>query len=398
MRKIYFIGSGMGDEDLLTKESEKIMLSCDEIYAFDRLSELFKALRGDIIKCSYGGLLELLDRSSSKTIGVLVSGDAGFFSIASTLAGKLENRYEVQIICGISSVQYFCAKLKISYENIKVISLHGRDQNILGALAYNRYTFILTGGSSNASDILKKLLRAELCDIKVTAGEKLSMPGEKIISGTVAELSGCTFDSLTVLLFENENPVQNEASLFDSDLIRDKTPMTKQEVRWVSVNYLNISPDDIIYDIGAGTGSVSIEMARKAYNGVVYAIEKERGAYDLLLKNMRKLRAFNVIPVFGNAVEEIEKLPAPNKVFIGGSCGELSRIVSYLDGINSRMKFVINAITLETLSEAITILKKLKISIQVTCINCAKNKSAGEYNLMMANNPVYIIAGGKNAE
>ena len=115
----------------------------------------------------------------------------------------------------------------------------------------------------------------------VYSGEMLSMENERILSGTFEEMTKNSFDNLTVLLFENKNAVCKDISLFDEDFIREKTPMTKQEVRWISVNSLKIAPTDIIFDIGAGTGSVSIEMARKAYN----RITSYNVCYTKLLRN-----------------------------------------------------------------------------------------------------------------
>jgi len=398
MKKLCIIGCGMGKESLLTKEASERMISCDEIYAFDRISELFQHVRHDIIRCSYAGLFELIDFSDAQTIGVLVSGDVGFFSIAKNLTVELGKKYEIETLCGISSLQYFCAKIHVSYENVEIVSLHGRDNCILGCLAYNRYTFVLTGGANNAADILIGLAKADLPDIRVTSGEMLSMQGERIRNGAIAEMSCYLYDSLTVLFFENPNPFQKEKPLFDKDLFRDKAPMTKQDVRWASTNYLKINPEDTIYDIGAGTGSVSIEMARKAYKGIVYAIEKNRDAYDLLERNKKQMGAFNVISILGNAKDEIINLPIPDKAFIGGSSGELPEIIEYLHNANPNILFVINAITLETLSSAMDVLKRLQFEIQITCMNCAKNNIVGEYNLMMASNPVYIITGEKNAD
>lgn len=398
MKKIFIIGAGMGREGLLTKESNQLLLSCDEIYAFDRLAELFSPFRKDIIRCSYAQLIGLIKDSKALVIGILVSGDTGFFSIAKTLTDKLGVGYELESTCGINSLQYLCSKLKLSYENIKIISLHGRNNRILGSIAYNRYVFVLTGGANNASDILKELLKAGLGEIEVTAGEKLSISGEKIISGSVLELSNYIFDDLTVLLFKNIAPSPKEMPFFDEDFIRSKTPMTKQEVRWASVNCLKIMPSDIIFDIGAGTGSVSMEMGRKAYDGLVYAIEKEEASYELLKKNQKKLSAFNVIPIKGDALLEIKKLPTPNKVFVGGSSGELESIIQYLYELNPNIIFVVNAITIETLLEATKVFKALNFKMNITCLNCSRNKAIGDYNLMIANNPVYIIVGEKNAQ
>ncbi|WP_010249629.1 bifunctional cobalt-precorrin-7 (C(5))-methyltransferase/cobalt-precorrin-6B (C(15))-methyltransferase [Acetivibrio cellulolyticus] len=395
-KEVFIIGSGPGDIKELTQEALELIASCDEIYSFGRIGELFHSLRDNIIKCSIVDIEDRINHSSKAKIGILVSGDVGFFSMAKTLSEKLDGKYSVHLICGVSSLQYFCAKLKIDYENVKVVSLHGRNANLPGSIAYNRYTFVLTGGENNASYVLKDLVKKGLSGIRVAAGEMLSMVQERIIIGTVEELSEMVFSSLTVLLFENENYKSKENALFDREFMRNETPMTKQEVRWVSINMLEINPCDILFDIGAGSGSVAVEMGRKAYDGLVFAIEKEQSAFELLEKNRSALGALNVIPVFGEASEEMQKLPIPDKAFIGGSSGNLNCIIKYLYQINSEIKLVITAITIETLGMAMAVLKEIDFHAEVVCLNSARNKTIGEYNLMMANNPVYIIRGTAN--
>ncbi len=392
-KEIFIIGSGPGDLNELTKRAEKTIANCDEVYAFDRLGELFKSCREDIVKCSLLDIEEKIIHSSSHKTAVLVSGDVGFFSLAKILNEKFQNKFTVSCVCGINSLQYFCAKININYDFVRTVSLHGRESNLLGSIAYNRYTFVLTGGENNASFVLKDLVTKGLSDVKVIVGEMLSSLQERIIKGTVEELSNEVFDSLTVLLFENKNFISREDVLFDRELSRNETPMTKQEVRWVSINMLNIKSNDILFDIGAGSGSVAIEMGRKAFDGLVYAIEKDTEAFELLDKNKSQLGAFNIIPVFGEAMEEIKKLPIPDKAFIGGSGGNLESIIKYLYQINEDIRIIVTAITLETLSIAVAAFKEINFDMEVTCLNCAKNKKIEGYDLMIANNPVYILKG-----
>lgn len=397
-REIFIIGCGPGDPELITRRGAQLIVNCDEVYAFDRIGDLYQACRSDIIKCAYQDIEDKIRSSAAAKTAVLVSGDVGFFSMAKTLNEKFSPGFQVSCVSGISSLQYLCSKIKLNHESVKAVSLHGRDANLPGSIAYNRHTFVLTGGKNNASDVLRNLAEVGMPDIRVTAGEMLSMPNERILSGTVEELSQERFDSLTVLLFENENVADREAPLYDRELSRNETPMTKQEVRWAAVNMLGIRPCDILYDIGAGSGSVAIEMARKAHEGLVFAVEKEESAYELLCRNKSDLGALNVFPVLGDALEEVRKLPLPDKVFIGGSGGSLDGLVRHLYEANQKIRIVVTAITLETLGAAMAVFKELDFHIDVVCLNCARSKKAGGYHLMTANNPVYILCGEKNEQ
>jgi precorrin-6B C5,15-methyltransferase / cobalt-precorrin-6B C5,C15-methyltransferase len=395
-REIFIIGSGPGAPGEITGNSAKLLEICYEVYVFDRIGDLYSGLLKDIIKCSYQDIEEKIRNSQAQKIAVLVSGDVGFFSIAKKLNEKFRIDFDVFFICGISSLQYFCSKIKLNYEDVKTVSLHGREGNLQGSIAYNRYTFVLTGGPNNASKVLKELYKNGISGIKVTAGELLSMPDERILCGTVEELSEIAFDSLTVLLFENENYVNKDVPLFDKELSRNETPMTKQEVRWFAVNLMRIEAGDVLFDIGAGSGSVAIEMGRKAHEGLVFAIEKTDNAYELLCKNKYELGALNVIPLLGEALEEIVKLPVPDKVFIGGSGGNLNELIKSFYKENKDVKMVITAITLETLNVALETFKEINFKTDIVCLNCSRSKKAGNYNMMIASNPVYIISGEKD--
>jgi precorrin-6Y C5,15-methyltransferase (decarboxylating) len=331
--------------------------------------------------------------SKSERIGVLVSGDTGFFSIAKTLIEKLADSCNIDVVCGISSLQYFCSKIGISYENMKVVSLHGRKNSILGSISYNQKVFVLTGGNNKAHAVCSSLTDNGLGDVVVTAGENLSMPKERIIKGSAKELSEYTFDDLTVLLIENHNFVNCYLPLYDRDFIRGNIPMTKEEVRFVTLSKLAVEPCDIVYDIGAGTGAVSMEMARKAYDGCIYAIEHKEEAVDIIKQNRQKLGGYNVSVIHGKAPETLLKLPKPDKAFIGGSSGNMNEIVEVLLEKNPNIKLVANAITLETLNEAVTAFEKHGFETDIVCINVSASKRVGGYHMMMANNPVYVIKG-----
>ncbi|TYQ12745.1 UNVERIFIED_CONTAM: precorrin-6Y C5,15-methyltransferase (decarboxylating) [Acetivibrio alkalicellulosi] len=397
-KEVYIIGAGPGKTSELTKEAIRLIKDCKEVYSFERIASLNSDLRVDIRVCTYGEIINRVNQSTAKSIALLVSGDIGFFSIAKTLIPKLEENCSVKTVCGISSMQYFCSKIGVSYENINVVSLHGRSKSILGNVSYNNHVFVLTDGVNRADKICIQLCENMLFDIKVYVGENLSMENERIFEGTAYEGSKQRFDQLSVLIIENQSYADKNIPLFDEDFTRDDAPMTKEEVRWSSVNNLKIKSGDIVFDIGAGTGSVAIEMARKAYEGIVYAIEKNNDTFHLLKENIVKLRAFNVIPISGEASEEIKKLPIPDKAFIGGSGGNLKEIIKYLYTINPNIRMVVNAITLETLVTATEVFNDMKFKTKTVCINCAKNRPVGNYNMMIANNPVYIITGEKYEE
>ena len=184
-------------------------------------------------------------------------------------------------------------------------------------------------------------------------------------------------------------------------LTRAKIPMTKEEVRWVSVARLGVQPGDTVWDVGAGTGAVTLELARKAMDGAVFAVERNPDAVALLVENRQKLGGFNVHIVEGHAPEALENLPAPDCVFVGGSGGEMWKIIEIALRKNPSVRIVINAIALETLQETQNALAELGfVDVEITQLSAARGKSVGRYTMMIANNPVFILSGrgAKNAE
>ncbi len=394
MKKLYIIGAGTGAEDFLTQRALKLIKSCDVVLSTSgRLSALLAGVREDIKEYAVSEIAGKILAAKGLNIGLLVSGDTGFFSITGRLAQKLEGAMDIEIVCGISSLQYFCARTGTGYENIKIVSLHGRENNILGAVAYNPVVFALTGGTSKAHTICRELAESGLPEIKATVGEKLSMPDERIVRGTVRELSQYIFDDLAVLLLENPGCANPYLPLRDRDFERGEVPMTKEEIRAVTLSKLAIMPSDTVYDIGAGTGSVAIEMARKAFEGCVYAIERKEEAIELIRKNREKLGAYNVTVVSGTAPNALEGLPRPDKAFIGGSSGNMGEIVGRLLEMNPQVHIAANAITIESLNEAVASFEENGLDTDIVCINSAVAKKAGRYHMMNANNPVYIVSG-----
>ena len=169
--------------------------------------------------------------------------------------------------------------------------------------------------------------------------------------------------------------------------------MTKEEVREVSVSKMRLENDSVIYDVGAGSGSVSVEMACKAIEGHVYSIEKKDLAVELLKKNKKKFACDNITIVPGLAPQALKDLPVPTHAFIGGSSGNLYEILELLLARNPKIRIVINCITLETVTESLNALDKLPFTdVDIVSITAAKSKKIANYNMMMGQNPVYVIS------
>lgn len=398
MLQVKVIGIGPGNPELLTGAAQKALATCTLLAGDKRmLSQLESSGKRLFPTIKTAELVEIAKAADPERdiLGILVSGDVGFFSLAQTIAGKLPD-CRVERYCGISSLVYFAAKLGLAWEDARIISMHGRNQNLVRAVRENKKVFALTGGENSVARLCAELTAHGLGALQVYAGESLSYPEEKLSRGTAAELAGQTFSSLAVMFVLNPQPVQAFSTrvhgLDDSLFLRGKAPMTKQEVRSVSISKLNPARDAVLYDVGAGTGSCSVEMALQAPLGKVYALEQKEEALGLLAENKKLFGTENLEIVPGEASASIPALPAPDGAFIGGSSGNMAAILDLLYAKNPACRIVINVIALETLAAVISYYQqKAGYTLDVVQIFAAENKKLGRYNLMMAQNPIYVI-------
>ena len=393
--KVRIIGVGPGNERYLSFAAKEAMLEASLVVTTPRLFECFSSLVPRLKKLSLSDIEGAIVSGfgEHEKVAVLVSGDVGFFSASTSLLTRLSKRSDITIECisGLNSMQYLCGKVGIAYEGVKSMSLHGREGSIIPFVSYNPLVFALSGGAIKAHHIIEELVGANLGEVVVTIGENLSATDERILTGSAKSLVNERFTDLSCVLVQNEKYTNPHTLLRDEDFTRGKVPMTKQAVRSLALVALNIQPADCVWDVGAGTGAVSIAMARLAHENFVYAVEKKDEAAALLRLNGERLGAHNMRVIEGAAPKSLLELPTPNKVFIGGSSGNLGLIVERATMVNPQVRIVVTAISLETLSEAMSVFKGQGFEVEAVCINAAVSDRVGSYHLMKAENPIYII-------
>ncbi len=402
--RVNIVGIGPGNPDLLTGEARQAIAASNILLGDKRMLSAFADSSKtvyDTIKTSAIAEVAAKADPAKDVLAVLVSGDVGFFSLAKTISGKLPD-CECVRYCGISSLVYFASKLQLSWDDAKIVSMHGRDQNLVAAVAQNKKVFSLTGGDHSPQALCKQLCEHGLGQVLVYVGENLSYPEEKITQGTAEEISALNFPSLSVMMLLNDEANCFEPTvhgLADDLFMRSKVPMTKQEVRSVSMSKLMPKATDVIYDIGAGTGSCSVELALIAKQGKVWAFERNPVAVELLGKNKELFGLTNLDVIAGEALENIKTMPAPDCVFVGGSGGDLCEMLDVIYAKNSKCRIVINAITVETLAQVAAYYKEHPdYSLEIVNVFVARSKKLGSYNLMMAQNPVYVMTALKKED
>lgn len=394
-KKIKIIGIGMDGIKTLTAEGAAAVASAEVIIGSKRVAELFFNT-GKEVFASYKTeeIAEYIKNSEYKNIAVLMSGDCGFYSGTEKLLQQL-CKYETEVICGISAPIYFCSKIKIPWQDMHFVSLHGTDANIVRNVCAYEKTFFLLGGKITPSDLCKRLCKYGLKNTKVYIGENLAYENERILSGKAENFADIKTENLCAAIVINPDYEKGVRSCIpDGEFVRaDKIPMTKLEVRSVCVSKLEIAHDSVCWDIGCGTGSVSVEMAYRCTDGKVFAVDKNSAAIKLTEVNRRNFRCDNIEITECEAEKAAEALPPADCVFIGGSGGQLEKIIEISYQKNPRVKIVITAVSLETLRESIAVFDKIGVETEITQIAVTRTKKAGSHTMLSAENPVFIIKG-----
>jgi precorrin-6Y C5,15-methyltransferase (decarboxylating) len=400
-KEITILGVGTGSGQL-TQAAIDAVKNAELVIGAKRVTDALKGFHKPVEHAIASDRIESIIReSAARRIVVAMSGDTGFYSGTKALLERIAD-LNPAVLPGISSVAYFAAKLRTAWDDALLCSVHGRSANFIAKIKTHPKVFLLTGGEWDVRAVLDALNAYGLSNVRAAVGENLSYENERITRGTAAELASMTFDQLSVMLIENPDAafavITHGRS--DEDFLRTEVPMTKSEVRAVTLSKLKLTRDAVCWDVGAGTGSVSLEMAEAAEDGFVYAVEQKPEACALIEQNRRRLGIMNVAVVEGTAPEALSELPKPTHVFIGGSGGSLREIMEAAIAKNPAVRIVLNTVTAETFAEALTVIKALPLKdAEIAELNVSRARKAGRYHLMTAQNPVYIIScEGENAD
>lgn len=403
--QVSVVGIGMGNPALLTAEAERALRAADCVIGAERAVEAAAGNKARFISMDNAKILAYIRaHPEHRRIAVVMSGDTGFYSGAKKLLPLLRD-YAPRVCPGISSLQYLCAKLGTSWDDACVLSLHGRNSPAVPFVAEHKKVFALLGGSDAVNRVCAELCDAGFADAVVSAGERLSYGDEKITTGTAEELKDIRFDPLSAVLIRNKSarPGKRACCLPDDAFIRSAdgavVPMTKSEVRAISVAKLMLDGSSVVYDIGAGTGSVSVEMAGICTRGRVYAVECKKDAAELIRRNKKKFGLHNLSVVEGAAPGACGPLPPPTHAFIGGTSGNMRQIMEMLAQKNPQVRIVANLITLESIADMTRCLEELGWhDAEIVQVTVARSKKLGSHHLMSGQNPIMIVTCQKTAD
>ncbi|MBI5212788.1 MAG: precorrin-6y C5,15-methyltransferase (decarboxylating) subunit CbiE [Nitrospirae bacterium] len=412
MNKIYVIGIGYKP---LEKRAQEIISNSSVILASNRLSEVFKGYDEfeavkDRVKV-INNVDETINFIKSKIsnlnqIILLASGDPTFFGIGRRAVREF-GRDAVEIISDLSCIQIAFSRIKESWDDAFLMSLHGGpdpekrrrlpyETNDIPSLLqkYNKIA-VLTDKENNPSEIAKVLLQSEII---IYVCEKLGYEDERITEGTPQEIAKMSFSSPNVVIIKQSEagfqPSPIPFGLKENELAHSRGLITKDEVRAITIHKLRLPQKGVFWDIGAGSGSVSIEAARLYPELKVFSIEKDEEQIDHIKENKGRFNASNIEIVKGEAPDVLNGLPLPDRVFIGGSGERLKEIMDYV--IETKVKLiVVNAATIETMNDAVECFENHGYNIAISEISVSRAKTIAGKRHMSALNPVFIITGEK---
>lgn len=396
--RISIVGLGPGAEACMTGEARAAIARADCVVGARRMLAAAAPGQEVLEAATPQAMAEAIQAHPEYgSIAVVMSGDTGFYSGTRKLVQYLPE-HPVEILPGISSLSYLCARLSCSYEDVACVSLHGRTRPIAEEVRANCRIFVLVGGSTGVKDLCRVLTESGLGAVKVYVGERLSYPDEQIRTGEARELAEQDFAPLSAVLIEN--PAADRAvgiGLPDSKFCRGSkpegmVPMTKSEVRAVCLSKLQLTERSVCWDVGAGTGSVSVEMALQARRGQVYAVERVQEAAALVEENRRRFSLDNLTVVSGCAPEACRELPTPDRVFLGGTSGRFREIIALALEKNPAVRIVAAAVSLESVAELTACMEAFpELEWETVCLFVARTREAGHYHLFSGQNPVYLF-------
>ena len=408
MKKISIIGMGMSFKDLTQKHID-IINNADIILGGKRHLAYFRHLdiKKKIIESNIKEILEFIKLNfQNKNIVVLASGDPLFYGIGNYLSKNISKEH-IDIYPNISALSYAFSKIKESWHDAFVISLHGRDHldNFFASLINHKKIAVYTDNKQNPSWLAKQMIEKKITDFQMCVLEDLGMNSEKISWHSIDEAADLEFSQLNIVILKkiNENnhikpytkPYTKPYIGMPDDLfIHEKGLITKAEVRAVSISKLDLKSHHILWDLGAGSGSVSIESSVFIQKGKIYAVEKNKNRVEQIRQNKEKFQAHNIEIIHGELPDSMNKLPKPHRIFIGGGGKNLNLILEQAcENLLNNGIIVINAVLISNISNSLNILKSKNFTTDLFEINISRLKSMPWDGRMEALNPVWIITG-----
>jgi len=407
LSKIHIVGVGGDGLAGLTARGREILTSADMVFGSDPALRLLPEVNAERIRIG-ADLQEVLEKLranfGTKRMVVVAGGDPLFYGVARYLCDRLgKDRFEV--LPHVSSMQLAFARIKETWEEAYLTDLSTRSlDDILDRVRTSETVGLFTSENHHPARIARELLVRGLDYFRAYVCENLGGPDERITQGELVDIQNMSFDSLNVMILKRK-PGRPDARRATRQLMRFGNPddvfaqsrpktglITQAEVRAIALSQLDLQHGDVMWDVGAGSGSVALEAAQLVEPGKVYAIEQDSADYHLIVANAEQFGIRNLQAVFGTAPAVFHDLPDPDAIFIGGNGGEVTRLLEEsFKVLRPGGRLVVNVATLEMLSSTYGALKRLAPQISVLMVNIARSVEQMEALRFEAVNPTFVL-------
>jgi precorrin-6B C5,15-methyltransferase / cobalt-precorrin-6B C5,C15-methyltransferase len=404
---------GVGGDGLagLTVRSRELLTNADVVFGSDSVLRLLPELKTERRRIG-SDLQEVLDairgQMGKKKIVIVATGDPLFYGVARYLCDKIGPEH-FEVIPHVSSMQLAFARIKESWEEAYLTDVGRRAlDEVLDRIRTSETVGLFTSEQHDPPTIARELLARGIDYFRAFVCENLGGPDERVTQGDLAEIAAMQFNPLNVLILKRK-PDRPDVLGHGRKLMRFGNPdevfaqsrpksglITQAEVRALALAQMDLHPEAVAWDVGAGSGSVAIEAAQLASHGIVYAIEQEATDYHLMLANLETFGIKNVKPVFGMAPAVFRGLPNPDAIFIGGNGGEVARLMqASFQALRPGGRLVVNVGTLEMLASVHGVLKSLTATVQVMLVNLARGVEQLESVRFESVNPTFLLTASK---
>ena len=409
--KIYIIGVGSDGLTGLTARARELLQEADLILGSESTLELVPEPPAQ--RLPIGANLQEVVNTLETNLGkkrmvVVAGGDPLFYGVARYLCDRLgKERFEV--IPHVSSMQLAFARVKESWEEAYLTNLatHALD-SVLDRIRTAEIVGLFPSEEEGPATIAHQLLARGLDYFRAFVCENLGGPDERVTQGELADIEDMEFSPLSVMILKRKPgrpDQQRAASRFrrfgnPDDVFAQSRPksglITQAEVRAIALAQLDVQPASVVWDIGAGSGSVAIEAAQLAHLGMVYAIEQEVADHHLIVANAQTFGVKNLTAILGTAPAVFDGLPAPDAIFVGGTGHEVARLLeAAFKALRSGGRLVVNVASLESLNTTYEVLKRQASPVQALLVNIARGNEQLETLRFEAVNPTFLLAVSK---
>ena len=402
MKTIYVIGAGVEGQEGFGSRALELIDQAELLIGGERQLALFPDFSGEtiVVGAHPSEVVCNLTQETRMTV-VLASGDPLFFGIGRLLLRNLPSE-RLEFVPNVTSIQYAFSKIRVPWDDAVFVSAHGRGvKGAVDRIVANDKAAVLTDTVNTPAAIARELIERGRDGYAAYLCENLGAAEERIIETDVKGLVDVVAAPLNVLILIKEYESSDAQyvptlGIPDDQFATVRKLITKEEIRVVTLAKLKLRHDMTLWDVGAGSGSISIEADHLLPNGRIFAIERNEDCRAFIKENLGKFNTRNVALVEGIAPECLEDLPDPDRVFIGGSGGQLWKILEVADRrLPADGRIVLNAITLDTLTSAIEFFDNSGYEVEVTTVNISRTRPLTDYKMFEAYNPVYILSAVK---